>query len=70
MRLWFKVSIGYMEYWIGAIVLIKSTSQKIARIKSMIEMYHTLLKQHNCNLNMCELDKIGLSRYDLDQDVI
>jgi hypothetical protein len=36
----------------------------------MIEMYHTLLKQHNCNLNMCELDKIGLSRYDLDQDVI
>jgi hypothetical protein len=36
----------------------------------MIEMYHTLLKQHNCNLNMCELDKIGLSRYDLDHDVI
>jgi hypothetical protein len=36
----------------------------------MIEMYHTLLKQHNCNLNMCELDKIGLSRYDLDQDVV
>jgi hypothetical protein len=21
-------------------------------------------------LNMCELDKIGLSRYDLDQDVV
>jgi hypothetical protein len=37
---------------------------------TMIEMYHTLLKQHNCNLNMCELDKIGLSGYDLDQDVI
>jgi hypothetical protein len=36
----------------------------------MIEMYHTLLKQHNCNLNMCELDKIGLSRHDLDQDAI
>jgi hypothetical protein len=36
----------------------------------MIEMYHTLLKQHSCSLNMCELDKIGLSRYDLDQDVI
>jgi hypothetical protein len=36
----------------------------------MIEMYHTLLKQHNCNLNMCDLDKIGLSRYDLGQDVI
>jgi hypothetical protein len=33
-------------------------------------MYHTLLKQHSCNLNMCELDKIGLSRYDLDQVVI
>jgi hypothetical protein len=32
-------------------------------------MYHTLLKQHNCSLNMCELDKIGLSKYDLDQDV-
>jgi hypothetical protein len=33
----------------------------------MIVMYHTLLKQHNCKLNMCELDKIDLSRYDLDQ---
>jgi hypothetical protein len=43
---------------------------KIASIESMIEMYHTLLKQHDCNLNMCELDKIGLSEYDLDQDVI
>jgi hypothetical protein len=43
---------------------------KIARIKPMIEMYHTLLKQHDCNLNMCELDRIGLSRYDLDQDVV
>jgi hypothetical protein len=36
----------------------------------MIEMCHTSLKQHNCNLNMCDLDKIGLSRYDLGQDVI
>jgi hypothetical protein len=36
----------------------------------MIEMYHTLLKQHNCNLSMCELDKIDLGRYDLDQDVV
>jgi hypothetical protein len=36
----------------------------------MIEMYHTLLKQRNCNLNMCDLDKIGLSIYDLGQDVI
>jgi hypothetical protein len=27
---------------------------KIARIESMIEMYHTLHKQHNCNSNMCE----------------
>jgi hypothetical protein len=26
-RLWFKVSIGYMEYWIGAIMLIRSTPQ-------------------------------------------
>jgi hypothetical protein len=59
-----------MEYWIGAIMLIKSTSQKIARIESMIEVYHTLLKQHNCNLNMCELGMIGLSRCDLDQDVV
>jgi hypothetical protein len=42
----------------------------IARIVTMIEMYHTLLKQHNCNLNMCDQDKIGLSRYDLGQDVI
>jgi hypothetical protein len=33
-------------------------------------MYHTLLKQHNCNLNRCDLDKIGPSRYDLGQDVI
>jgi hypothetical protein len=41
-----------------------------SKIESMIEMYHTLLKQHNCNLNMGELDKIGLSRYDLDQDVV
>jgi hypothetical protein len=36
----------------------------------MIEMYYTLFKQHNCNLNMCELDKIGLSENDLDQDVV
>jgi hypothetical protein len=36
----------------------------------MIEMYHTLLKWHICNLNMCELDKIGLSEYDLDKDVV
>jgi hypothetical protein len=42
----------------------------IARIVTMIEMYHSLLKQHNCNLNMCDLDKIGLSKYDLGQDVI
>jgi hypothetical protein len=69
-RLWFKVSIGYMENWIGAKVLIKSTSQKIARIESMIEGYHTLLKQYNCNLNKWVLCKIGLSRYGLDQDVV
>jgi hypothetical protein len=33
-------------------------------------MYHTLLKQHNCNLNRCDLDKIGLGRCDLGQDVV
>ena len=38
----------------------------LARIVTKIEMYHTLHKQHNCNLNMCDLDKIGLSRYDLE----
>jgi hypothetical protein len=32
-------------------------------------MYHTLLKQHNCNLNKCDPDKIGLSRYGLGQDI-
>jgi hypothetical protein len=26
LRLWFRVSIGYMEYWIGAKMLIGSTS--------------------------------------------
>jgi hypothetical protein len=31
----------------------------------MIEMYHTLLKQYNCNLNMCELDKMYLDGYDI-----
>jgi hypothetical protein len=43
---------------------------RVASIDSKIEMCHTLLKQHNCKLNMCELYKIGLSKYDLDQDVI
>jgi hypothetical protein len=33
-------------------------------------MYHTLLKQLNHGLNMCELDQIGLGEYDLDQDVV
>jgi hypothetical protein len=42
----------------------------IARIVTMVELYHALPKQHNCNLDMCDLDKIGLSRYDLGQDVI
>jgi hypothetical protein len=36
----------------------------------MIVMYHTILKQHYCDLNMCDQDKIGLSRYDLGQDII
>jgi hypothetical protein len=35
----------------------------------MIEIHYTLLKQHYCNLTMCDQDKIGLSEYDLDQDV-
>jgi hypothetical protein len=43
---------------------------KIARIVTRVEMYHTLLKQHNGNLNMCDLDKIGLSRYGLGQDIV
>jgi hypothetical protein len=64
LRLWLKVSIGYMEYWIGAKVLLDQ-HHMIARLKSKMEMYHTLLKPHNCNLNMCDLDKIGLSGYDL-----
>jgi hypothetical protein len=42
----------------------------IARIVTMIGMYHTLLKQHICNLSRCDQDKLGLSRYDLGQDVI
>jgi hypothetical protein len=42
----------------------------IARVVTMIEMYHTLLKQHYCDLNMCDQDKIGLSRYDLGQEFI
>jgi hypothetical protein len=31
----------------------------------MMEMYHNLLKWHNCNLNKCVLYKIGLSEYDI-----
>jgi hypothetical protein len=42
----------------------------IARIVTVIEMYHTLLKLHICNLNRCDQDRIGLSRYDLGQDMI
>jgi hypothetical protein len=30
-------------------------------------MNHTLLKQHNCKLNMCELDKIDFDRGDMCQ---
>jgi hypothetical protein len=33
-------------------------------------MYHTLLKQLNCNLNRCELNKYDLDRYDMGQDVV
>ena len=38
----------------------------IARIVTMIGEYRTLLKQHNRNLNMCDLDKIGLGKHDLE----
>jgi hypothetical protein len=31
----------------------------------MIEMYYTLLKQHNCNLNMRELDMMYLDGHDI-----
>jgi hypothetical protein len=37
----------------------------LAKVESMIEMYHTLLKQHSCNLNTCELDKIDLDEFDI-----
>jgi hypothetical protein len=39
---------------------------KIVRMVTMVELYHTLLKQHKCNLNMCDLDKIGLGKHDLE----
>jgi hypothetical protein len=42
----------------------------LARIVTKIEVCHTLLKQHYCNLNMCDQDKIGLSRYGLGQGII
>jgi hypothetical protein len=42
----------------------------LARIVTKIEVYHTLLKLHICNLNMYDPDKIGLSGYDLGQDII
>jgi hypothetical protein len=38
---------------------------RIARIEYMTEVYHTLLKQHNCNLNMCELDMMYLDECDI-----
>jgi hypothetical protein len=42
----------------------------LARIVTKIEVCQTLLKQHYCNLNMCDQDKIGLSRYGLGQGII
>jgi hypothetical protein len=54
-----------MEYWVGAKVLLDQ-HHMIARIVTMIGEYRTLLKQHNCNLNMCDLDKIGLGKHDLE----
>jgi hypothetical protein len=32
-----------------------------SKVETLIEMYRTLLKQHNCSLNMC-----GLEKHDLD----
>jgi hypothetical protein len=55
----------YGFYWVHGVLdkcyivdLINTT--RIARIESRIQMYHTLLKQLNRSLNMCELGKIGL----------
>jgi hypothetical protein len=31
----------------------------------MIEIQHNLLSIHNCNLNICELDKQDLDRHDI-----
>jgi hypothetical protein len=31
----------------------------------MIEIHPNLLKQHNCNLNICELDKKNLDIHDI-----
>jgi hypothetical protein len=42
----------------------------VAKVETKIWKHHTLLKWHICSLTMCELDKIGLSEYDLDQDVV
>jgi hypothetical protein len=63
-RLRFKVSMEYKECWLVTIMLIRSTP-KIVRIESMIEMHHTLLKQHYCNLNMCELYMMYLDGHDI-----
>jgi hypothetical protein len=42
----------------------------VAKVHTKIESITLLLKWHICYLNKCELDMIGLSRYDLDQDVV
>jgi hypothetical protein len=42
----------------------------LAKVESMIKVYHTLLKQQNWNLNTCDLDKIDLDRHDMCQDVV
>jgi hypothetical protein len=65
----------YGFYWVHGVLdrcyhvdLINTT--RIVSIESEIEMYHTLLKRHICNLNKWILCKIGLSEYDLDQDIV
>jgi hypothetical protein len=42
----------------------------VAKVETKIESITLLLKRHICNLNKWVLYKIGLSEYDLDQDVV
>jgi hypothetical protein len=42
----------------------------IAKVETKIEVSHFTQMTHICNLNKWVLYKIGLSEYDLDQDVV